>query len=68
MIERYTIKTAPAVNHKDIMKRLDEMKEFDPAEMKKLQHLKVKVDVICEADDLKRITDLLKELNKPYVC
>ena len=63
MIERYTIKTAPAVSHKDIMKRLDEMKEFDPAEMKKLQHLKVRIDLTCETDDLKKIADQLKVLS-----
>jgi hypothetical protein len=64
MIERYTIKAAPAVPHSEVLKKLDEMKDFDPDEMRKLQHLKVKVEVICEAADLKRITDLLKELSK----
>jgi hypothetical protein len=40
------------------------MKEYDPGQMRKLQSLKVKVEVICEAGDLKRITDLLKKLAK----
>jgi hypothetical protein len=62
MIERYTIKVAPAVPHSGVLKKLDEMKEYDPEQMRKLQHLKVKAEVICEAGDLKRITDLLKEL------
>src|SRR5260370_37430728 len=29
----------------------------------KLQHLKVKIEVICEAGDVKKISDLLKELS-----
>jgi hypothetical protein len=64
MIDRYTVKVAPAVPQKDLLKKLDEMKEYDPEQMRKLQHLKVKLEVICEASDLKRITDLLKELSK----
>ena len=64
MIERHTIKVAPAVPHSEVLKKLDEMKEFDPEQMRKLQHLKVKIEVICEPGDLKRITDLLKELAK----
>jgi hypothetical protein len=64
MIDRYTVKVAPAVRHSDALKKLDEMKEYDPEQMRKLHQLKVKVEVICEASDLKRITDLLKELAK----
>ena len=33
-----------------------------PEELQKLQSLKVKIEAICEAGDLKRITDLLKDL------
>jgi hypothetical protein len=43
---------------------VDEMKEFDPAQMEKLHHLKVKVETVCEAEDLKKLTNLLKELSK----
>ena len=56
MIERHTIKAAPAVPHSEVLKKLDEMKEYDPEQMQRLQHLKVKVEVICEAGALKRIT------------
>jgi hypothetical protein len=62
MIERYTIKAAPAVSHKDILKMLEETKDFSPEELKKLQHLKLRIEVICEAEDLKKISDLLKQL------
>jgi hypothetical protein len=63
MIERYTIKAAPAVPHKEILKKLESI--TDPAELRKLQHLKIKIEVICEAEDFKRITDLLKNLSEP---
>jgi hypothetical protein len=62
MIERYTIKAAPAVSHKEILKKLEESKDFIPEELKKLQHLKVRIEVICEPGDLKKISDVLKKL------
>jgi hypothetical protein len=62
MIERYIIKAAPAVPHKEILRKLQETKDFSPEELTKLQHLKVKIEVICEAGDLKRISDVLREL------
>jgi hypothetical protein len=65
MIERYTIKAAPAVSHKEILKKLEEAKDFSPDELKKLQLLKVRIEVICEAVDLKKIGDKLKELSRP---
>ena len=65
MIDRYTLKVNLAVSYAEILKKLDEMKEYDPEQMRKLQHLKV-VEAICEAGNLKRITDLLKELAKPH--
>jgi hypothetical protein len=58
----YTIKAAPAVSHKEILKKLEEAKDFSPAELKKLQELKVRIKVICEAGDLKKMSDVLKEL------
>ena len=62
MIERYTIKINPAVSHADLVKKLDEMKDLNPEETRKLQFLKVKVEAVCEPADLERLTDLLKEL------
>jgi len=37
---------------------------FAPEELQKLQRLKVRIEVICEAEDLKKISDALKELSK----
>jgi hypothetical protein len=62
MIDRYAIKVATAVSHKDILKRLEETKDFSPDELNKLQQLRVRIEVLCEAGDLKKVTDLLKEL------
>ena len=36
MIEHYTIKFAPAVSHKELMKRLYENQDLDPEQVKKL--------------------------------
>jgi hypothetical protein len=65
MIERYSIKAAPAVSHKEILKKLQETKDFSPEELTKLQHLKVKIEFVGEATDLKKVGDLLKELSIP---
>jgi hypothetical protein len=64
MIDRYTIKAASAVSHKEILKKLQETKDFSPEELQKLQYLNVRIEVICEAGDLKKIRDLLRELSK----
>ena len=62
MIEHYTIKAAPAIPHKEILKKLESI--TDPAELRKLQHLKLKIEVICEAEDFKTISELLKQLSR----
>ena len=61
MIDHYTIKAAPAVSHKELLKKLETM--TDPKEIEKLQQLKVKIEVICEAADLKKLLQALKELS-----
>jgi hypothetical protein len=63
LIERYSIKAAPALSHKGILKKLEETEDSSPNELKKLQHLKLRIEVICEAEDLKKISDLLKDLS-----
>jgi|HubBroStandDraft_4_1064222.scaffolds.fasta_scaffold219516_2 hypothetical protein len=62
--DRYTIKAAPAVSHKEIVKKLQEAQDVAPEELAKFARLKLKIEDICEAPDLKKITDLLKELPK----
>jgi hypothetical protein len=60
MIDRYTMNAAPPVSHKDILKKLESLTGV--AELKNLQFLRIKFDVVCEAGDFKKIADLLKEL------
>lgn len=62
MIDRYTLKVAPATSHLDFLKKLDEMKDYNEEDMRKLNYLKVRSEAVCEAADLKKIVDLLKEL------
>ena len=60
MIERYTIKFAPAVSPKDMLKWLKDVKDGDTAALAKLQQSKVKIEVLCEAADFKKLSELLK--------
>jgi hypothetical protein len=50
MIDRYTIKAAPAISHKEILKKLEETKDFSAAELDKLQNLKVRIEVIARRE------------------
>jgi hypothetical protein len=60
MIERYTIKAAPAIPPKEMLKKLESLN--DPAEIRKLQHLRMKIEVVGEVEDFKKIADFLKDL------
>jgi hypothetical protein len=64
MIERYTTRINPTVSHADLVKTHGEVKDFNPAEMRKLEFLKVKMEAVFESADSKCLTDLLKELAK----
>jgi len=63
MIERYTIKFAPAASHKELMKKLHETQEPDPEQLKKLAQVKGVFEAICDPEDLKSITALVKSLS-----
>lgn len=62
MIERYTIKVAPAVSQKEILKQLNEG-EFDESKFAKLHQIKARIDLLCDPADVKKIGELLKELS-----
>ena len=64
MIERYTIKFAPAASHKELMKKLQEGHEIEPQQLKKLSQIKVVIEAICEPEDLKKIGETMKELSQ----
>jgi replication initiation and membrane attachment protein DnaB len=63
MIERYTIKFAPAASHKELMKKLHETQELDPEQLKKLAQVKVVIEAICDPEDLRTITKTIKGLS-----
>ena len=53
MIERYIIKGHHRRQPQRLLKKLEEKKDFSFEELRKLQHLKVKIEVICEMTDFK---------------
>jgi hypothetical protein len=62
MIERYTIKFGPAVSQKELEKALHE--SGDTPVHSQLNKMKARIEMIGDFEDLKRISDLLKELEK----
>ena len=46
-----------------IIKSLESTKEHDSQQLRRLQQLKVKIEVICEAPDVKKTGDQLKLLS-----
>jgi hypothetical protein len=59
MIERYTIKFGPAVSQKELEKALHEN-----GDLSKAHHLKARIELVGEADDIKKLAELLKQLKK----
>jgi hypothetical protein len=64
MIERYTIKFAPAVSQKELEKKMLEEKLTEEDE-KQIHLLRVRIEVIGDISDLKKLSELLKQLHKP---
>jgi hypothetical protein len=64
MIDHYTIKLAPAANHKDIMKKLSEGKELVPDDVAKLSKVKAKIEIVGDYADMEKVRDVLKEFAK----
>jgi len=62
MIERYTIKFGPALSQKELEKALNEA--TDPAVLTKLHKMKGRIDIICDFEDLKRLTEMLKSIGR----
>jgi hypothetical protein len=63
MIERYTIKAAPAVSHKEILKKLSEGKELAPDDLAKLSKVKAKLEIIGDYADMEKVRDFLKKVS-----
>jgi hypothetical protein len=63
MIERYTIKFGPAVSQKELEKALNEAKH--PDDLKKFRQVKTRIELIGDIEDVKKLSDLLKNLASP---
>jgi hypothetical protein len=63
MIERYTIKFGPAVSQKELEEALDKPGLESEAAVSRLHKMKARIEVICDFEDLKRLTTALKELS-----
>ena len=59
MIERYTIKFGPAVSQKELEKALHE-----DGDLSKSHHLKARIGLIGEAEDIKKLAEVLKKLSE----
>ena len=62
MIERYTIKFGPAVSQKELEKIINSGEgHFNPDDLKKM---KVRIELIADIEDVKKIGDFLKESSR----
>jgi hypothetical protein len=58
MIDRYTIKFGPAVSQKELERIISTGEgNFRPDDLKKM---KVRIELICDFEDLKRIQETIK--------
>ena len=60
MIERYTIKFGPAVSQKELERALH---ADDLTALEKALHFKVRIELVGEAEDIKKLSELLKLLS-----
>ena len=61
MIDRYTIKFGPAVSQKELQKALHAL---NPSELPDLRKLRARIELIGEIEDVKKLSELLKQLSK----
>lgn len=59
MIDRYTLKFGPAVSQKELEKALNEN-----GDLSKAHQLRARIELIGEAEDIKKLSELLKQLSK----
>ena len=62
MIERYTIKFAPAVSQKELEKALNESGETPKENLPDLKKMKARIEFIGDFEDVKKVKELLKQL------
>lgn len=61
MIDRYTIKFGPAVSQKELEKAL-----YENGDLSKAHHLRARIELIGEADDIKKLSELLRQLSRKH--
>jgi len=61
MIERYTIKFAPAVSQKEMEKALNE--GADDATLDRVHRMKARIELIGDFEDIKKLSEMLKDLS-----
>jgi hypothetical protein len=62
MIERYTLKFTPAVSSKELQRIVAEPTSDE--ELRKVHFMKGRIEFIGEIEDIKKLTELLRELSK----
>lgn len=60
MIERHTLKFAPAVSQEELRKKLEAIKDYDPAELDRLHKMKAKIEIVCDFADLRELRSFLE--------
>lgn len=64
MIERYTIKFGPAVSQKELEKALNDSGVSPDEYALAIHKIRVRIELFAEPDDLKRINEFLKQLQR----
>jgi len=64
MIHRYSLKFGPAVTQKEILKQYQDGKGFDDAKLKRLQQMKVRIELSCDPSDLEKIDQFPKQQSR----
>jgi hypothetical protein len=58
MIDRYTIKMAPAISHAELMKQFQTGAAPTPDQVNQLSKLKAKVEIVADYADVEKVRDL----------
>jgi hypothetical protein len=62
MIQRYTLKFAPAVSQEELRKKLEAITDYDPVELDRLHKMKARIEFIGDFEDIRNVKEKIKEL------
>ena len=68
MIDRYTIKFAPAVSQRELEKALHDAGATPHDNLPDIKKMKARIEVVGDFDDLKKLRALLEALSSPTAC